>query len=142
MNRLEVERFGDIVESTHSHRSHNLLDILKGSEHNRDNPLIDLESPFQNFIAIHPRQLDIEKDQIRCFLCPLIQSLLPRFMQNDLIPFLLQVLLQGPTNQILIINDQDASFSHLSLHKTHSAQSPSPFPSPHWGEGGGEGVIL
>ena len=71
--------------------------------------LLDL---LQHLQAVDAGQLDIEQHQVGGLLPDQPQGILPGAGGKDLVSLLLQVLLQGPADQMLVIDHQDFLFTH------------------------------
>ncbi|ALC15448.1 hypothetical protein DSOUD_0660 [Desulfuromonas soudanensis] len=127
---VEIEGLVDVVVGPHAHRLDGGLKNAEGGHHDDGGLLLHLLDPLEDLEAADSRKLDIEEHQIRRFFAHQPEGVFTGTGGKDLIPLLLEILLQGPANQMFVVDDQNFIFAHDSPR--FCLQSPRPRREAQW----------
>src|SRR5210317_1332450 len=102
---IEVERLVDVVMRSKPHRLDGRFKHAKSRDHNDNDFVIKLLDLLQHLQPIHTRELDIKQHQRGSIFLDLPDRFLAAGSGNDVVTLFFQGLLQGPADQVLIINN-------------------------------------
>ena len=118
---VEVERLVDVVVGAQAHRLDGSLQHAEGGDHDDDQLLVELLGAGEHFQPVHAGELDIEEHQVGHVFLQLAQGVLAGCRGLHLVALLAQRLLQGPADQVFVVDNQNFGFTHWYSFKIREA---------------------